>query len=113
MDPAQAETRDEAEVVVRHDAPAAKRRELLQQRAALFGRRGRLAQVEQLQSGPEEGLYAGSLSGKEVRLRHYDQFHLRRAMISSATFFPLISMPPKMGPMRGVPETAEAAIPQT
>ncbi len=35
------------------------------------------------------------------------------AMMSLATFLPDMSMPPKMGPMRGVPETADAAIPQT
>ena len=40
-------------------------------------------------------------------------YFLSRAMISSATFLPERSIPPKMGPMRGVPETAEAAIPQT
>lgn len=39
--------------------------------------------------------------------------YLSLAIIMSATFLPLISMPPKMGPMRGVPETAEEAIPQT
>ena len=40
-------------------------------------------------------------------------YFLRRVMISSATFLPERSMPPKMGPIRGVPETAEAAMPQT
>lgn len=35
------------------------------------------------------------------------------AMMRSATFLPLSSMPPKIGPMRGVPDTALAAIPQT
>ena len=35
------------------------------------------------------------------------------SIIISATFLPLISIPPKIGPIRGVPETAEAAIPQT
>ena len=35
------------------------------------------------------------------------------AMMRSATFLPLNSMPPKMGPMRGVPDTALAAMPQT
>lgn len=39
--------------------------------------------------------------------------YLSLAIIMSATFLPLISMPPKMGPMRGVPETADEAIPQT
>ena len=34
-------------------------------------------------------------------------------IIRSATFLPERSMPPKIGPMRGVPLTAEAAIPQT
>ena len=40
-------------------------------------------------------------------------YFLSLAMISSATFLPDINMPPKIGPIRGVPETAEAAIPQT
>ena len=37
----------------------------------------------------------------------------RRAIISSATFLPDMSIPPNIGPMRGVPETAEAAMPHT
>ena len=40
-------------------------------------------------------------------------YPFRREMISSATFFPDINIPPKMGPIRGVPDTAEAAIPHT
>lgn len=40
--------------------------------------------------------------------------HFRvRSMIISATFLPERSMPPKMGPMRGVPPTADDAMPQT
>ena len=35
------------------------------------------------------------------------------SMMRFATFFPDISMPPKMGPILGVPLTAEAAMPQT
>ena len=42
-----------------------------------------------------------------------DYWFLSFSMIISATFLPLISIPPKIGPMRGVPDTAEAAIPQT
>ena len=39
--------------------------------------------------------------------------HLIRSIIISATFLPDMSIPPKIGPIRGVPETADAAIPQT
>lgn len=35
------------------------------------------------------------------------------SMMRLATFLPDISMPPKMGPILGVPLTAEAAMPQT
>lgn len=35
------------------------------------------------------------------------------SMMRLATFFPDISIPPKMGPILGVPLTAEAAMPQT
>ena len=34
-------------------------------------------------------------------------------IMRSATFLPERSIPPKIGPIRGVPLTAEAAIPQT
>lgn len=51
-------------------------------------------------------------SGLPIRYaagRHF----FRRAMIWSATFLPDRSIPPNIGPMRGVPDTAEAAMPQT
>ena len=35
------------------------------------------------------------------------------SIIKSATFLPESIIPPKIGPMRGVPATAEDAIPQT
>ncbi len=38
---------------------------------------------------------------------------LMEADMSSATFLPLMSMPPKIGPMRKLPETPLAAMPET
>lgn len=59
------------------------------------------------------GLFSAqsTISSKSPSLQGFYFFSL--AMISSATFLPDISIPPKIGPIRGVPETAEAAIPQT
>lgn len=50
--------------------------------------------------------------GLLIRYASGRQF-FRRAMIWSATFLPDRSIPPNIGPMRGVPDTAEAAMPQT
>ena len=104
---------DKVEMVVEHDATKPLSRNGGKKLSDGVCRGGGLAHMEQVDTAP------GRKSG-EVMTIHFigcrmkmDGYFLSFSMIWSATRFPDISMPPKMGPMRGVPATADDAMPQT
>ena len=51
--------------------------------------------------------------GKSEAFAAHAAYFFNFSMIRSATFLPESIMPPKMGPMRGVPATADEAMPHT
>lgn len=84
------------------------------------GGRG-FAHMQVIDPGGQDLFDGSRLVAEKLRLGDYYQLHkwnqafspARRRMMRSATFLPDSNIPPKIGPMRGVPDTAEAAMPHT
>lgn len=88
--------------------------ELGKQIPAFFNAGIRLPQVYGINSAFNQTPYQVPVFIRNLWGCYCNDLHFFRAsIIRSATFFPDNSIPPKIGPILGVPLTADAAIPHT
>lgn len=107
------------EMFMHHNPVVPTARNLAQQMPAVLIRSPRLTQMKHIQTMTEKSVNKRASPDRksgEVITIHFIQnrnYFFNLAMIASATFLPESNIPPKIGPMRGVPATAEEAIPHT